>query len=309
MANLSPRRMCEGMDVEAEDSTDNRATPAGVVEVVEAVVGPCAAVRLRAAALDPPPDRPLITVIAPHLGSGRPPATATSTAPAPPRPPTAVPGARFLTLLSLDLPHRVPSLVPPPQATAAARAPVLHAAAAGQARQPAPSARQSHRSRSPTPPRRRRRSPSALRSPPPRRRSLSPGRRAGKGKACELELQQDVISRAERGKRDLRDLRMWTYRKGCRVIRRMPEATGGMLVEADRLRWSPTQCNRLCGSGTRRGRNLSDRKRSGRSAWEPGLICDSAGDSEDARKGAGEAPDEVEGIRPERLQPGTGRLE
>ncbi|KAJ7439452.1 hypothetical protein B0H11DRAFT_2205785 [Mycena galericulata] len=74
------------------------------------------------------------------------------------------------------------------------------------------------------------------------------------------------------------------YRKGCRVIRRMPEATGGMLVEADRLCWSPTQCNRLCGSGTRRGRNPSDRKRSGRRAWEPGLICDSAGDSEDAQK-------------------------
>ncbi|KAJ7432848.1 hypothetical protein B0H11DRAFT_2209208 [Mycena galericulata] len=89
------------------------------------------------------------------------------------------------------------------------------------------------------------------------------------------------------------------YRKGCRVIRRMPEATGGKLVEADRLCWSPTQCNRLCGSGTRPGRDPSDRKRSGRRAWEPGLICDSAGDSEDARKGAGEAPDEVEGSRPE----------
>ncbi|KAJ7436295.1 hypothetical protein B0H11DRAFT_2207125 [Mycena galericulata] len=89
------------------------------------------------------------------------------------------------------------------------------------------------------------------------------------------------------------------YRKGCRVIRRMPEATGGKLVEADRLCWSPTQCNRLCGSGTRPGRDPSDRKRSGRSAWEPGLICDSAGDSEDARKGTGEAPNEVEGSRPE----------
>ncbi|KAJ7510234.1 hypothetical protein B0H11DRAFT_2183859 [Mycena galericulata] len=89
------------------------------------------------------------------------------------------------------------------------------------------------------------------------------------------------------------------YRKGCRVIRRMPEATGGKLMEADRLRWSPTQRNRLCGSGRRPGRDPSDRKRSGRSAWEPGLICDSAGDSEDARKETGEAPDEVEGIQPE----------
>ncbi|KAJ7449110.1 hypothetical protein B0H11DRAFT_2202242 [Mycena galericulata] len=95
------------------------------------------------------------------------------------------------------------------------------------------------------------------------------------------------------------------YRKGCRVIRQMPEATGGKLVEADRLRWSPTQCNRLCGSGTRPGWDPSDRKRSGRSAWEPGLIYDSAGDSEDARKGAGEAPDEVEGIRPERASAGN----
>ncbi|KAJ7430046.1 hypothetical protein B0H11DRAFT_2398673 [Mycena galericulata] len=89
------------------------------------------------------------------------------------------------------------------------------------------------------------------------------------------------------------------YRKGCRVIRRMPEATGGKLVEVDRLRWSPTQCNRLCGSGTRPGWDPSNRKRSRRRAWEPGLICDSAGDSEDARKGTGEAPDEVEGSRPE----------
>ncbi|KAJ7431957.1 hypothetical protein B0H11DRAFT_2209917 [Mycena galericulata] len=89
------------------------------------------------------------------------------------------------------------------------------------------------------------------------------------------------------------------YRKGCRVIRQMLEATGGKLVEADRLRWSPTQCNRLCGSSTRPGWDPSDRKRSGRRAWEPGLICDSAGDSEDARKGTGEAPDEVEGSRPE----------
>ncbi|KAJ7430649.1 hypothetical protein B0H11DRAFT_2210932 [Mycena galericulata] len=89
------------------------------------------------------------------------------------------------------------------------------------------------------------------------------------------------------------------YRKGCRVIRRMPEATGGKLVEADRLRWSPTQCNRLCGSGTRPGWDPSNRKRSRRRAWEPGLICDSAGDSEDARKGTGEAPDEVEGSRSE----------
>ncbi|KAJ7432606.1 hypothetical protein B0H11DRAFT_2209363 [Mycena galericulata] len=85
----------------------------------------------------------------------------------------------------------------------------------------------------------------------------------------------------------------------------MPEATGGKLVEADRLCWSPTQCNRLCGSGTRPGRDPSNRKRSGRRAWEPGLICDSAGDSEDARKGAGEAPDEVEGIRPERASAGN----
>ncbi|KAJ7471583.1 hypothetical protein B0H11DRAFT_2196065 [Mycena galericulata] len=89
------------------------------------------------------------------------------------------------------------------------------------------------------------------------------------------------------------------YRKGCRVIRRMLEATGGKLVEADRLRWSPTQCNRLCGSSTRPRWDPSDRKRSGRRAWGPGLICDSAGDSEDARKGTGEAPDEVEGSRPE----------
>ncbi|KAJ7430535.1 hypothetical protein B0H11DRAFT_2211012 [Mycena galericulata] len=93
--------------------------------------------------------------------------------------------------------------------------------------------------------------------------------------------------------------------RGCGVIRRMLEATGGKLVEADRLRWSPTQCNRLCGSSTRPGWDPSDRKRSGRRAWEPGLICDSAGDSEDARKGAGEAPDEVEGIRPERASAGN----
>ncbi|KAJ7732748.1 hypothetical protein DFH07DRAFT_780860 [Mycena maculata] len=46
------------------------------------------------------------------------------------------------------------------------------------------------------------------------------------------------------------------------------------------------------------GRDLSDRKRSGRRAWEPGLICDSVGDSEDAWKGTKEAPDEVEGVRP-----------
>ncbi|KAJ7456297.1 hypothetical protein B0H11DRAFT_1925826 [Mycena galericulata] len=95
------------------------------------------------------------------------------------------------------------------------------------------------------------------------------------------------------------------YRKGCRVIRRMPEATGGKLAEADRLCWSPTQCNRLCGSGTRPRRDPSDRKRSGRRAWEPGLICDSAGNSEDAQKGAGEAPDEVEGTRPERASAGN----
>ncbi|KAJ7429453.1 hypothetical protein B0H11DRAFT_2144196, partial [Mycena galericulata] len=103
---------------------------------------------------------------------------------------------------------------------------------------------------------------------------------------------------------ELSDYRAETRRRrnGNRRLRRQPP-TGGMLVEADRLCWSPTQCNRLCGSGTRRGRNPSDRKRSGRRAWEPGLICDSAGDSEDARKGTGEAPDEVEGSR---LETGKG---
>ncbi|KAJ7734542.1 hypothetical protein DFH07DRAFT_944684 [Mycena maculata] len=73
------------------------------------------------------------------------------------------------------------------------------------------------------------------------------------------------------------------YRKGCGVIRRK-------LVETNKLRWSPTQI------GTHPGRDPSDRKRSGRRAWEPGLICDSAGDLEDARKGTEEAPDEVKGI-------------
>ncbi|KAJ7776823.1 hypothetical protein DFH07DRAFT_766524 [Mycena maculata] len=74
------------------------------------------------------------------------------------------------------------------------------------------------------------------------------------------------------------------YRKGCRVIWRK-------LVEADKLHWSPTQI------GTHPGRDPSDWKRSRRRAWEPGLICDSVGDSEDAGKGTKEAPDEMEGIQ------------
>ncbi|KAJ7739692.1 hypothetical protein DFH07DRAFT_943911 [Mycena maculata] len=78
------------------------------------------------------------------------------------------------------------------------------------------------------------------------------------------------------------------YRKGCRVIRRK-------LVEANKLRWSPTQIWDPC-----------DRKRSGRRAWELGLICDSVGDLEDARKGTEEAPDEAEGIRP-RMQMTGGK--
>ncbi|KAJ7730076.1 hypothetical protein DFH07DRAFT_945475 [Mycena maculata] len=123
-----------------------------------------------------------------------------------------------------------------------------------------------------------------------------------------------VICRAKRGKRDLRDL--WTSTQ----VRSVRKKTGGSPVGCSRNTtarkgtgrgaeysggswWKRTnsvgaqhKCNRLCGSGTHPGRDPSDRKRSGRRAWEPGLICDSAGDLEDARKGTKEAPDEVKGI-------------
>ncbi|KAJ7461315.1 hypothetical protein B0H11DRAFT_2198738 [Mycena galericulata] len=155
----------------------------------------------------------------------------------------------------------------------------------------------------------------------------------------QARLGSTVISRAKRGKRDLRDLRMWTQ---VRSIRKKTggspvgcsrnttarkdggemgiEDSGGNHVTPDGAGQVPegvqsdpedagSNRRNAGGSGqaplepntigTRRGRNPSDRKRSGRRAWEPGLICDSAGDSEDARKGAGEAPDEVEGSRPE----------
>ncbi|KAJ7716332.1 hypothetical protein DFH07DRAFT_785432 [Mycena maculata] len=93
------------------------------------------------------------------------------------------------------------------------------------------------------------------------------------------------------------------------------EDSGGNHVTPNRPRWvlegvqsdleeaggsgqTPLEPNaRLCGSGTYPGWDLSDRKQSRRRAWEPGLICDSAGDSEDASNGTEEAPDEVEGIR------------
>ncbi|KAJ7503579.1 hypothetical protein B0H11DRAFT_1905994 [Mycena galericulata] len=88
-------------------------------------------------------------------------------------------------------------------------------------------------------------------------------------------------------------------------IRDVPEWNRKSEMDRRSPKWAGTGDYRLCGSGTRRRRNPSDRKRSGRRAWEPGLICDSAGDSEDARKGAGEAPDEVEGIRPERASAGN----
>ncbi|KAJ7765496.1 hypothetical protein DFH07DRAFT_770206 [Mycena maculata] len=83
------------------------------------------------------------------------------------------------------------------------------------------------------------------------------------------------------------------YRKGCGVIRRK-------LVEANKLRWSPTQID------AHPGWDPCDRKRSGGRAWEPGLICDSAGDLEDARKGTEEALDEAEGIWP-RMQMTGGK--
>ncbi|KAJ7442572.1 hypothetical protein B0H11DRAFT_2204458 [Mycena galericulata] len=151
------------------------------------------------------------------------------------------------------------------------------------------------------------------------------------------DLENTVISRAKRGKRDLRDLRMWTQVRSIRKktggspvgcsrnttarkdgggmgignsggnhvtpdgagqvpegVQSDPEDAGSNRREAGGSGQAPLEPNTI-----RPGRDPSDRKRSGRSAWEPGLICDSAGDSEDARKGTGEAPDEVEGSRPE----------
>ncbi|KAJ7720483.1 hypothetical protein DFH07DRAFT_784380 [Mycena maculata] len=107
------------------------------------------------------------------------------------------------------------------------------------------------------------------------------------------DLENTVICRAKRGKRDLRDLRTWTQ------VRSVRKKTGGSPVGCSRnttARKAQRKRNRLCGSDTHPGWDLCDRKRSGRRAWEPGLICDSAGDSEDARKGTEEAPDEVKGI-------------
>ncbi|KAJ7431420.1 hypothetical protein B0H11DRAFT_2385511 [Mycena galericulata] len=132
-----------GVEVEAEDSTDNRTTPAGVVEVVEAVVGRDNRHRPRDSRS--PPTRPR-------------------------------------------------RLSPSPSSRSRSRSPLPRRNA--RRRSPSPPRR-----RSVSPPRRRKRSPSALRSPPPRRRSPSPslGRRAGKGKACEPESQQE--QRAQNGSR------------------------------------------------------------------------------------------------------------
>ncbi|KAJ7750964.1 hypothetical protein DFH07DRAFT_941781 [Mycena maculata] len=130
--------------------------------------------------------------------------------------------------------------------------------------------------------------------------------------------------RAKRGKRDLQDLRTWTQvwsvRKkargspvGCSRNTTARKGTGRGAEYSGGSWWKRTnsvgaqhKCNRLCGSGTHPRRDPSDRKRSGRRAWEPGLICDSAGDLEDARKGTEEAPDEAEGIRP-RMQMTGGK--
>ncbi|KAJ7468965.1 hypothetical protein B0H11DRAFT_1920770 [Mycena galericulata] len=85
-----------------------------------------------------------------------------------------------------------------------------------------------------------------------------------------------VISRAKRGKRDLRDLRMWTQ------VRNIRKKTGG----------SPVGCSR----------NTTARKDFAEAVHVPdGTRVTGSG----PEGGTGEAPDEVEGIRPERASAGN----
>ncbi|KAJ7773571.1 hypothetical protein DFH07DRAFT_767534 [Mycena maculata] len=132
------------------------------------------------------------------------------------------------------------------------------------------------------------------------------------------DLENTVICRAKRGKRDLRDLRTWTQVRSVRKKtggspvgcsrnttarkdgeRMRIEDSGGSHVTPDGpgrvpegLRSDPEEA----GGSEQTPLEPNTNKCSGRRAWEPGLICDSAGDLEDARKGTEEAPDEVKGI-------------
>ncbi|KAJ7506278.1 hypothetical protein B0H11DRAFT_2186321 [Mycena galericulata] len=84
------------------------------------------------------------------------------------------------------------------------------------------------------------------------------------------DLENTVISRAKRGKRDLRDLRMWTH------VRSIRKKTGG----------SPVGCSR----------NTTARKDFAEAVDVPnGTRVTGSG----PEGGTGETPDEVEGIQPE----------